>query len=49
MERHEVRPVTLTLPTASRERLAGFIVAHAGYGVLRLRETFTSKVLLRSE
>ena len=24
--------MTLTLPTASRERLAGFIVAHAGMG-----------------
>jgi hypothetical protein len=32
MERHGVRPGTLTLPTASRERLAGFIVAHAGMG-----------------
>src|ERR1700674_828399 len=32
MERHGVRPVTLTLPTASRERLAGFIAAHAGMG-----------------
>ena len=32
MERHGVRHVTLTLPTASREHLDGFIVAHAGMG-----------------
>ena len=47
--RQRVLPVTSTCPTATRGRPARFFGSSRGYGVLRLRETFTFvKFSLRS-